>query len=128
MTNFSNLEYELMDYERKIDSSTTSNSHFAASHNSSANADRKPSFIAVNTQDLDDIFNSPSGASSSSPASAASLSNNFACVIDRNRLLKYTFKSKSSHALPQSTAVISNVNIFYELLQSMPELSKLEIK
>ena len=69
-----------------------------------------------------------SPTSSTSQLVSNSANTNFTCIIDRNRLIKYTSKSKSTHVLPQSTSIISNVNIFYELLQSMPELSKLEIK
>lgn len=127
MTNFSNLEYELIDHERKLETNTTTT----------------PSPI-----DLDDIFhrntqsnlvstktrrnsniNSSNGINV--PQSLNNTTNdiktNFTCLIDRNRLVKYTSQSKSFHTFPQSTSIIANMNNFYELLQSMPELSKLEI-
>jgi hypothetical protein len=153
VTNFSNLEYELMEHERKLDLTTTTpvTTNQINSSNNQANGQNNPfrrySFLSV--AELDEIFHNqsyinsninggntsittqpplPSSLSPTSPSTSNSANTNFTCIIDRNRMIKYTSKSKSAHVFPQSTSIISNVNIFYELLQSMPELSKLEIK
>ncbi len=145
-----------MEHERKLDlalaTPTQSTTSTQASQPNSANTSNNNTnnifrrYSSLSVADLDEIFHNPSyinssinggngsilQSSSSSPSTLPLASNapnsNFTCIIDRNRLIKYTSKSKSAHVMPQSISIISNVNIFYELLQSMPELSKLEIK
>lgn len=62
----------------------------------------------------------------------------FSCLIDRTRNVKYSSTSQPNAKPKQaannaasttaSSSLVANVNLFYELLQSMPELSKLEIR
>lgn len=60
----------------------------------------------------------------------------FSCVIDRARMIKYSSAtsvppSKASKIVKPLTitpAISSNMNLFYELMQSMPEISKLQIR
>jgi hypothetical protein len=135
VTNFSNLEYELIDHERKLESNATTptpndlddifhrttpsntvmtkTSRKNSSLINNSNGINVPQALPTNNNNNDNVYQNLS---------------NFTCLIDRNRLVKYTSKSKSFHTFPQSTSIIANMNNFYELLQSMPELSKLEIK
>ena len=84
------------------------------------------------TNNLNEAYNLNANYSSSNTNNSA-----YYCIVDRNRLIKYSstsssglskLKSASSNVLPQSSSIISNINLFYDLLQSMPELSKVEIK
>jgi hypothetical protein len=65
------------------------------------------------------------------------------CIVDRNRIVKHSVQggqpkhalqhrqnclSSSHNLINQSAAVITNMALFYELMQAMPELSKLEIR
>lgn len=98
VSTFSNLEYELIDQERRQDVARKSHSsHF-------------PTFLGGTAEPLNSIYS---------------------CLIDRNRIVKYTStsnQSKSKNSQPQTSNFLANVNLFYELLQSMPELSKFEIR
>ncbi len=94
MTNFSNLEYEFIDEERR--------SEFGL---------EQASFTS--TSDLNNT-------------------SQYACIIDRNRTIKplpnnlnIKTKSKQFNLTPLIT---TNMNLFYELMQSMPEISKMQIK
>ena len=59
----------------------------------------------------------------------------YSCVVDRNRMVRQSNITNSANrsskliyptSLPVS--ITNNMNVFYELIQSMPELSKLQIR
>lgn len=57
----------------------------------------------------------------------------YSCVIDRSRQLKFNAHEvvgpKSQvQPLAMTPDIVANMNVFYEIIQSMPELSKLQIR
>lgn len=61
------------------------------------------------------------------------------CLVDRNRSIKYSKSSSRSSSttstqqtnsalLNQPAALLANMNLFYELVDSLPELSRMEVK
>lgn len=57
----------------------------------------------------------------------------YSCVIDRSRQLKFNpneVVGPNSQVQPLALTpdIVANMNVFYEIIQSMPELSKLQIR
>jgi hypothetical protein len=50
------------------------------------------------------------------------------CIIDRNRMIKYASPIFQNQILNKPTRLMSNLNLFYELIKSMPELSNFEVR
>ncbi len=82
------------------------------------------------------IINQNESFLSSNNTISTSLNNNsLSCIIDRNRLIKYAspmfqqqFFLKQSNNNNNSNRLSNNLNLFYELIKSMPELSNLEVR
>lgn len=57
----------------------------------------------------------------------------YSCVIDRSRQLKFNANevvgpNSQVQPLALTPDIAANMNVFYEIIQSMPELSKLQIR
>ena len=48
----------------------------------------------------------------------------YSCIIDRNQIIKNTFNKSNQH----TAMLMSNMNLYYDLIKSIPELSRMDIK
>ncbi len=117
MTYFSHLEFELINEKDRSSSGASTNS--ASKQSNSTNSLN----LLMNSVDL-----------ISSPNSIPNLNglSYYSCVIDRNRMIKSVNENQPQSSLvrPMSLTpdVTSSMNVFYEIIKSMPELSKLQIR
>jgi hypothetical protein len=118
VTNFSNLEFELIEQERQIETK------------------------APRLSLTDSLTIGAGNLASSTPNESF----NYWCIVDRNRLVRDSYCSSSGVTTPSTPPgvatktiqqlqqqqlpplIANNINTFYELIQSIPELSKLSIK
>ncbi len=61
--------------------------------------------------------------------------NHYSCVLDRNRMINLINEDQPTpndkylaNTINFNNEISSNINLFYEIIKSMPELSKLQIK
>ncbi len=156
MSNFSNLEYELIEEDRNLDA-RYSPANVLSPRSSSTSSSPSSSSSSPYNESLNTSLNQSMINTSQSSSSNNDINTFFSCVIDRNRIIKHSqsYSSKqqqlkqsmnsstnsitvnpnngsnlstSFHLANQPTAIVSNVNLFYELIQAMPELSKLQIR
>ena len=106
-----------MDEERRNDSNNNNN-------NSNMNNSKSNS-----PQTLGKMNDSTSMISS---ASSSNNNNNNGsvpiCILDRNRMIKYASPLFQNQILNKPTRLMPNLNLFYELIKSMPELSNFEVR
>ncbi len=106
-----------MDEERRNDSNNNNNSNM---NNSKSNS----------PQTLGKMNDSTSMISSASSSNNNNNNNGSVpiCILDRNRMIKYASPLFQNQILNKPTRLMPNLNLFYELIKSMPELSNFEVR
>lgn len=122
VTNFSDLEYEFMDQESRQQQASDSSMGIQSMDSSLANMNAT---VAAAT-------------TTSSSAGNDSVNSSYSCIVDRHRIIKHSSatatvaaggkQTNKTKQLTLTPAIASNMNLFYELMQAMPELSKLQIR
>jgi hypothetical protein len=95
--------------------------------------ERRSDLSSNNTTNINAKSNSPQTLAktgdSSSVSNTNSQTNNVpTCVIDRNRMIKYASPIFQNQILNKPSRLMPNLNLFYELIKSMPELSNFEVR